>query len=391
MLLPQKVRDFCKVGDATPIPNLIEIQTLSYERFLQKDIAATKRELIGLEALLREIFPIVSYDGQMSLEYLDYDLGEPRYSPDECQDLRMTYGMPFRIRVQLKRKDSDSVLEESIYVGEIPIMIGGGEFIINGAQRVIVSQLHRSPGVDFTVEMQESDRPLHGARIIPERGSWLELAVTKKDSLTMRIDQSSKIPATMFLRAMDPEFSSNAAIIRTFYKTKVVPVEDVCPQMYLVEGFVDPDSGEELVPAGGQVGEALTKITTSSVKKLEVVDRTADPIILNTLAEDPSESHENALLRIYMRLRPGNPPQIDKARTLFAEKFYDENRYRLGRVGRFRINRKFKQEVDESAMTLRVEDFVNTLRYIKRLRNGEGVVDMRGSEMDHDFRPQTGG
>ena len=233
--------------------------------------------------------------------------------------------------------------------------------------------------MDFTVEMQESDRPLHGARIIPERGSWIEMAVTKKDFLTIRIDQSSKIPVTTFLRAMDAKYGTTAAIIREFYETRKLPTEQLRPQMYAVEAVVDPESGEELVPAGGQIGEAMTKIVASSIKKIEVIDKAADPLILNTLAEDAADSHENALLRIYTRLRPGNPPQVDKAKTLFEEKFYDENRYRLGKVGRFRINRKFNQDVPEKVMTLRCEDLVNTLKYILRLRSGEGVID----DIDH--------
>jgi DNA-directed RNA polymerase subunit beta len=385
MLRMDKVRNFSKVGDAAPVPNLIDIQLAGYDRFLQKDPGASGRKAEGLEALLREIFPIVSYDKQIQLEYISYELGESRYAPQECRDLRLTYGMPFRIRCRLVRTDRKEVLEESIYVGEVPIMIGGGEFIINGAERVIVSQLHRSPGVDFTVEMQESDRPLHGARIIPERGSWIEMTVTKKDALTIRIDQSSKIPSTMFLRSMDPKYSTDADIIREFYKTRTLPVDKLRVQMYVVEPFVDPDTGEEILPAGGQIGEALTKIVSSPIKKLEVIEKVADPLILNTLMEDPSgptkdrTGHEDALLRIYMRLRPGNPPQIEKAKTLFAEKFYDENRYRLGKVGRFRINRKFHQAVDESVMTLRPEDFVGTLKYILNLRSGDGVVD----DIDH--------
>jgi DNA-directed RNA polymerase subunit beta len=189
-----KVRNFSKVGDAAPVPNLIDIQLAGYDRFLQKDPGASGRKAEGLEALLREIFPIVSYDKQIQLEYISYELGESRYAPQECRDLRLTYGMPFRIRCRLVRTDRKEVIEESIYVGEVPIMIGGGEFIINGAERVIVSQLHRSPGVDFTVEMQESDRPLHGARIIPERGSWIEMSVTKKDALTIRIDPARSPP-----------------------------------------------------------------------------------------------------------------------------------------------------------------------------------------------------
>ena len=213
----REVRDFSKRGDALPIPNLIEVQIESYQRFLQKDTEPGKRKNEGLEALLREVFPIESYDGNLRLEYISYDLSEPRYTTDECRALRLTFGMPFRIQVRFVRKDKDEVMEDSIYLGEIPIMIGGGEFIINGAERVIVNQLHRSPGVDFLVEVQEGDRPLHGCRVIPERGSWIECSVTKKDALAVRIDQSSKIPATTFLRALDKKYSTTEAIIKEFY------------------------------------------------------------------------------------------------------------------------------------------------------------------------------
>ena len=364
---------------AQPVPNLIDIQTAGYDRFLQADVDPTRRKHEGLEALLREIFPIVSYDGNTQLDYIYYELGEPRYTPQECRDLRLTYGAPFRIRCRLSRKDAKDVVEESIYIGEIPLMVGGGEFIVNGAERVIVSQLHRSPGVDFSVAMEESDRPLHSARIIPERGSWIEMDVNKKECLTIRIDQSGKIPVTTFLRAMDAQYGTTAAIIREFYETKTLSVDQLQPQMHVVEPVVDRESGEEIVPAGGQIGEALTRIASSSIKRVEVVTAVSDPLILNTLAEDPADSHENALLRIYARLRPGNPPQIDKAKTLFEEKFYDENRYRLGRVGRFRINRKFRQDVPERVMTLRPEDVLNTLKYVVLLRSGEGVVD----DIDH--------
>src|SRR5258708_2970099 len=197
----REVRDFSKRGDALPIPNLIDVQLESYQRFLQKEVEQGKRKSEGLEALLREVFPIESYDGNLRLEYISYDLSEPRYTTDECRALRLTYGMPFRIQVRFVRKDKDEVIEDSIYLGEIPIMIGGGEFIINGAERVIVNQLPRSPAVDSLVEHQERDRPLHGCRIIPERGSWVEWSVTKKDAPAARIRLSSHIPATSLLPA----------------------------------------------------------------------------------------------------------------------------------------------------------------------------------------------
>src|SRR5687768_9588240 len=374
-----EVRDFSKRGDALPIPNLIDVQIESYQRFLQKEVAVDKRKNDGLEALLREVFPIESYDGNLRLEYISYELSEPRYTTDECRALRLTFGMPFRIQVRFVRKDKDEVMEDSIYLGEIPIMIGGGEFIINGAERVIVNQLHRSPGVDFLIEVQEGDRPLHGFRVIPERGSWIECSVTKKDSLAIRIDQSSKIPATTFLRALDEKFSTTEAIIKEFYTVENVKIKDLQLTYYAASSIIDSESGEELVKAGAQIGENLAKIQASNLKTLACVTKVADPLVLNTLAEDPAPNHEEALMRIYARLRPGNPPQLDKAKTLFKEKFYDENRYRLGRVGRFRINRKFEQKVSETEMVLRSEDIVGSIKYMFQLRAGDGYID----DIDH--------
>jgi DNA-directed RNA polymerase subunit beta len=371
--------DFSRSGDAIAVPDLIGIQTKSYARFLQADTAPDKRQPIGLEGLLREVFPIESYDGNMSLSYVDYALDPPRYTPDECRELGLTYGLPFRVRVRLKRKDREEVSEEPIFLGEIPKMIGGGEFIVNGSERVIVSQLHRSPGVDFVKESAEGDRALHACRIIPERGSWIEINATRKDLLAIRIDQSSKIPATTFLRAMDEKFGSDEAIVRAFYPVKTVKTKDLKPEMYAAAPIVDPDSGEELVRAGCQIGEALNKIRESALKQADVIAKVADAIILNTLAEDSARTHEDALQRIYARLRPGNPVQLDKARKLFQEKFYDENRYRLGKVGRFRLNRKFEQGVSESEMALKPEDFVSALQYLLALRAGEGQVD----DIDH--------
>ncbi len=374
-----QVRDYSKRGDALPIPNLIAVQTTAYSRFLQADTEPEKRKNEGIEALLREVFPIASYDGSSKLEYISYELGKPRYSRDECRALRLTYGMPLRIKVRLSRKDKPDIVEESIYLGDVPIMTGGGEFIINGAERVIVSQLHRSPGVDFLIQSQEGDRPLHSCRVIPERGSWIEINITKKDVLVVRIDQSGKIPATGFLRAMDEKYGTDESLIRAFYETRTVPVGQLKADYYAVGAIVDTETGEELVKSGAQIGDRVAKIQSGSLKKIEVVEKVADPIILNTLQEDDSHSHKEALRKIYSRLRPGNPPNDDKAKTLFAEKFFDVARYRLGRVGRFRINRKFEQNVPEDVMTLRPEDIVGSIKYLMELRAGRGYVD----DIDH--------
>jgi DNA-directed RNA polymerase subunit beta len=375
----QNVRNFGKVGDVVEIADLVAIQKKGYGRFLQKDVIPTRRECKGLESLFREIFPIINYDKTMYLEYLYYELEKARYAPNECRQLRLTYAHPLKICCRLRTKDGEDLAEQSIYIGEMPIMIGGGEFIINGAERVIVSQLHRSPGVDFIVGSKEGDRILHGGRIIPERGSWIEIGVTRKDVLVVKIDQSAKIPATIFLRAINPAYGTTDMILRLFYPTKTVSAAKLTPAMWAVGPIVDSETGEIIVKAGAQIGDRVSLIQQSDIKKVEVIEQARDTIILNTLAEDDCQSHEQALLKFYMRLRPGNPPNEKKAKTFFAEKFFDINRYRLGKVGRFRLNRKFEQAVDENEMTLGPEDFLNTMKYIMALRNNEGVID----DIDH--------
>ena len=377
---PQE-RNFGRVAEVLEIPNLTEIQTKKYEEFLQLDTDPGRRRDRGLETVLREVFPITSYDGSLRLDYVSYRLGRPRYAPDQCRALRLTYGRPFRITVRLSGQAYAEPIEEEVYVGELPIMMGGGEFVINGAERVIVSQLHRSPGVDFSMVLETGDRRLHSCRIIPERGSWIEINVSKKDVLQMRIDQSSKIPVTAFLRAMAPKYAATETLIRLFYETKVLrlagvkrgtPVQD----MYVVSPVVSKETGELVLAAGERVGEKWDTLRNSAIKQLEVVaDPQCDPLVLNTLHEDKTSTYDEAILYIYGRLRVGNPPNLDKAKQLFQEKFYDVNRYRLGRVGRFRLNRKFGTSVDENEMTLRPEDFIECLRYVLKLRGGDGLLD----------------
>jgi len=377
------VRNFGKVPDAIKIPDLVALQRNSYDNFLQLDVAYNKRKNSGLEGLFREIFPIESYDKSMKLEYLGYELEQPRYNHTECRQLRLTYGYPLKIHCRLDMKDRPDLAEQPIYLGEMPIMIGGGEFIINGAERVIVSQLHRSPGVDFVIDSKEGDRILHGGRIIPERGSWIEMSVTHKDTLVVKIDQSSKIPATIFLRAIDESFSRTEDIIRQFYPTKILARTRLNPDMWAVGAIVDRKSGEVIVKAAAQLGERVTLIQQSDVGKVEVIEKVGDALILNTLAEDDCESTEQALLKFYLRLRPGNPPNEEKARTFFKEKFFDDRRYRLGSVGRFRLNRKFEQNVSEKEMTLRPEDFLNSMRYIMNLRNPDPNSSAELDDIDH--------
>jgi DNA-directed RNA polymerase subunit beta len=382
-IMPKVVRNFGRYGDNAEVPPLTDIQTKSYERFLQLDVPPDKRTPTGLEGVLQEIFPIESYDKKLSLQYIRYELGKPRYGPDECRQLRLTFGRPFRVWLRLNKEEP---IEEEVYLGDMPIMIGGGEFIINGAERVVVSQLHRSPGVDFMMEMESGDRRLHSCRIIPERGSWIEINVTKKDTLGVRIDQSGKFSAMTLLRAMDPAYSSDGDILRAFYSTEAIPVNAEARERLRgalsVGDVIDPQTGEVYLESG-QVftDERMDIILASPVREVVVLGKIKDELILKSLEEDPTSTHEEALLKIYQRLRPGNPPQLEKAKQLFDEKFRDNNRYRLGKVGRFRINRKFDQEVPEAEMTLQALDYLNAIRYILKLRDPESRAQV--DDIDH--------
>ncbi len=388
-LEPTSIRRFGSESEAFKLPDLTELQTASYAAFLQEELDSNKRKDQGLEGVLREIFPIASYDGNTTLEYIRYELGKPRFTPQECRQLRLTYGRPLKVWLRLNREEP---IEEEIYLGDLPIMMGGGEFIINGAERVVVSQLHRSPGVDFILEQDgTSDRKLPSCRVIPERGSWIEVNVTKKDSLTVRIDQSGKFSAMTLLRAMDPKLSTDADLLSVFYDKSTVKIAGGKSAASL-EGKISVDdvvypsksdrSGEILIEAGHRISKDVAEaICTSGVKSIDVIEMPRIPLIFNALADDNTNSHEEALLRIYQRLRPGNPPQLEKARTLFNEKFFDANRYRLGRVGRFRLNRKLGLDVDESIMTLRPEDMIASIRYVINLFDPDTGAEI--DDIDH--------
>ncbi|MCY2933982.1 MAG: DNA-directed RNA polymerase subunit beta [Planctomycetota bacterium] len=383
-IIPQRIRNFGRIKDDFSIPDLTKIQTISYDRFLQADLPPDKRQDVGLESVLREIFPIENHDKTIRLEFVRYELGKQRYDQDECRQLRLTYGRPLNVWLRLFK--GDTPIDQSVYLGDLPIMIGGGEFIINGAERVVVSQLHRSPGVDFVEETEIGDKKIHACRVIPERGSWVELQVTKKDSLGVRIDQSGKFSSITLLRALDPKYSDDEAVLEEFYETEVVEVGEPEAVARLVGkvacgDIINPVDGEVLYESGHKINETAAKILAESghLGSIKILKDVKDELILRSIQEDTTSDHQNALLRIYQRLRPGNPPQLEKARDLFGEKFYDANRYRLGRVGRFRINRKFNQDVPDDKMTFDVLDYVNAIKYIMDLRRGKGQRD----DIDH--------
>jgi len=377
-----EIRNFSKVGAVTDIPDLTSIQKDSYREFLQLDVAPGQRKEVGLQRILEEIFPIANEAKHIRLDMVHYRLGKPRYMPEQCLQLRLTYGRPFYIRVRLTKEDE--VIEEDVYLGEMPIMLGGGEFIINGAERVIVTQLHRSPGCDFSREIV-GDRSLHACRIIPQRGSWLEMEVNRRDSLTCQLDQSGKIPATLVLRALKPEHGTDEAILSLFYQTETVKFTAGTAGAKLRDRVsavtVAAADGElKLVEAGERITEeAAQQLVQAGRKSLRLLPAELDPLVLNTLAEDRSYDHESAVKELYGKLRPGTPFTYEKARQTIWEKFFDPNRYQLGHVGRFRMNRKFNQDVPIEQQTLRPDDFINAVRYIMGLRESQGQTD----DIDH--------
>jgi DNA-directed RNA polymerase subunit beta len=337
---------------------------------------------VGVQRILHEIFPIDNEAKGIRLEFVDYRMGKPRYLPEQCLQLRLTYGRPFYIRVRLYKQNE--VIEEDVYLGEMPIMLGGGEFIINGAERVIVTQLHRSPGCDFSREVV-GDRTLHSCRIIPQRGSWIEMEVNRRDSLTCQLDQSGKIPVTLVLRALKKEYGTDEALLELFYETEAIRFTEGTAGAKLRDRVSATtvtvgDEAVKLVEAGQRITEEMAQqLAEAGVKQLRVLPEEFDPLILNTLSEDRSSDHESAVKELYGRLRPGTPFTFDKARQTVWEKFFDPNRYQLGSVGRFRMNRKFGQNVPVEHQTLRAEDLVNAIQYIVALREGRGQVD----DIDH--------
>jgi DNA-directed RNA polymerase subunit beta len=379
-------RDFSKARRLVEVPDLTAIQRDSYREFLQAEVPPAKRKSVGLQRILEETFPLENVAKGIRLEFLDYRFGKPRYLPEQCLQLRLTYGRPFYIRVRLHKPEE--TVEEEVYMGDMPVMLGGGEFIINGAERVIVTQLHRSPGCDFSREMV-GDRVLHSCRIIPQRGSWIEMEVNRREYLTCRLDQSGKIPATLVLRALSESYGSDSDLLKLFYATETVKftegtagakLRERVSAVTLTTGNAEEDEELTIVAAGEQITEeSAQQLAQAGVKSIELLPEEHDPLILNTLREDRSKDHESAVRELYGKLRPGTPFTFDKARTTIWEKFFDPNRYQLGEVGRFRINRKFGENVPLEQQTLRPEDFVNATRYIMALREGRGHID----DIDH--------
>jgi DNA-directed RNA polymerase subunit beta len=379
-----QIRNFSKIGDVIEAPDLAELQVAAYGRFLQPDLLPHQRKPIGLEAIFREIFPIVSGDGLLRMQYLGYELGQPYRSEEECRHLGLSYSCPLRVRLRIVGAES---VEEDVYMADVPKMIGCGEFIINGSERVVVSQIQRSAGVDFDEVRDDHGQTAHSCRFIPERGTWVEFTIGRRDVLQVRLGQSGRMPATWLLRAMlGPDGGGDADILALFYERETLPVADgrkadSLDGRYLAGELVNPETGEIIARAGARISRELSEtLAVSGMKQVAVLKNVEDKLVLNTLESDPCKSYAEAVLCIYRRFRPGEPASLERAAELFAGRFAETVNYSLGRVGRFRVNQKFQHGVPPDRLTLCREDILCAIRYLIRLR--EKKEDARPDDID---------
>ncbi len=377
--------NFGKLKEVITPPNLIELQINSYLDFLQKGAPEKQRKNQGLEAVFREVFPIESYDQRLVLEYVSYTIGDPKNTELQCLRDGITYSVPLYVKLRLR--EEDFIKDEDIYMGEIPMVTDRGSFIINGAERVVVSQLHRSPGIAFEVTPHPNGKLLHSFRIIPDRGTWLEVQFDNNDLLYVYLDRRRrrrKFLITTLLRSIG--YSSDIDILNLFYEikdlkvAKALDMENVST-LVLVEDAIDAQQGAVLARAY----EPLTKQIVRTFEKhglttLRVIDTAVDEgAIIRALKKDPTRNEEEALKEIYKRLRPGEPPTTANAKALLKRLFFDPKRYDLSRVGRYKINQKLVLKADLEQRILQSDDVVFATKYLVRLKRGEGVVD----DIDH--------
>ena len=435
---------FAKVMD---LPNLIETQTNSYSEFLQADLAPEARKKQGLEDVFQSLFPITSVSGNAALEYVSYEIGKNTYDVQECLIQGLSYSAPLRIKVKLVLFDRDSnfkevkdIKEGEVFMGEVPLMTDDASFIINGTERVVVSQLHRSPGVFYDHDKgktHSSGKVLYSARIIPYRGSWLDFEFDPKDILFSRIDRRRKIPATIMLRALD---MGTEEILTEFYeediykiekdsvKTELIPerlrgetlsvdikvkskvyveagkritarhIKDLTsskaseitlPEEFMIGKVLSKDifnkeTGEVLLPANTEIDEVvfeqIKEAEIKEVKCLYINELVKGPYISNTLRADPTTNRLEALVEIYRMMRPGEPPTKDSAETLFNNLFFNEERYDLSEVGRMKFNRRLKlNEKKDNPHILDKQDIIEVMKGIVNIRDGHDIVD----DIDH--------
>ena len=440
-------KDFGKLPQVMSIPYLLGIQVESYKEFVQNKVEPSKREMKGLHAAFQSVFPITSYSGNASLEYVSYRLGKPQFNVKECQLRSVTYAVPLKVTVRLMIFDKDSgnkdvkdIKEQEVYMGEIPLMTDNGTFIINGIERVVVSQLHRSPGVFFDHDKgktHSSGKLLYSARVIPMRGSWLDFEFDPKDNLYARIDRRRKLPSTILLRALG--FSAEE-ILDMFFDTDSFEVTDEaytleliatrlrgetaqfdicdkkgvviveegsritarhiremekagltrlnCPPDYvcghvLAKDMVDSETGEIAVPCNTEITEEiLDKISDLGITSFETIytnDLDCGSFISDTIRVDSTNNRLEALVEIYRMMRPGEPPTKEAAENLFTNLFFSSERYDLSSVGRMKFNRRLGRDEELGEGVLSNHDIIDVMKCLINIRNGKDNVD----DIDH--------
>ena len=393
--------NFGKIKEIIAPPNLIELQTTSYKEFLQAEIPQSKRKNTGMQAVFTEVFPIESYDGKVVLDFHSYEIGEPKIDWLECLREGLTYGAPLYVTFLLK--DEKGSKEEKVFMGELPLMTPQGTFVINGAERVIVSQLHRSPGIAVEATQHPNGKTLHSFRVIPDRGSWYEAQFDTSDLLYVYLDRKKrrrKFLTTTLFRALafldgEPEKAkkgeekhrgTDEEILKLFYGVEDLTIKeaeklDDLQNKVLIQDATDDEKGLVVARAFEPLSKAVIKqIAELGVKHIKVVDTSSDEgIIIKCMKKDPAKNEEEALKDIYRRLRPGDPPTAANAKALIKRLFFDAKRYDLGRVGRYKINQKLTLPNKNESRILTKEDLVEATKYLLKLKKGEGSLD----DIDH--------
>ena len=398
--------NFATIKNPMPYPDFLEVQLKSFQDFLQLDTPPEKRKNDGLYKVFAENFPIADTRNNFVLEFLDYYIDPPRYTIEDCLERGLTYSVPLKAKLKLyctdpDHEDFDTVIQD-VFLGPIPYMTDNGTFIINGAERVVVSQLHRSPGVFFGQSVHANGTQLYSARIIPFKGSWIEFATDINNVMYAYIDRKKKLPVTTLLRAIG--FENDKDILEIFNLAEEVKVNRSTLQKYVgrklaarvlkawVEDFVDEDTGEVVSIERNEViidretpleEEHIDEIIASGVQNVlihrEGANQSDYSIIFNTLQKDPSNSEKEAVLYIYRQLRNADPADDASAREVINNLFFSEKRYDLGDVGRYRINKKLGLTTDMSVKVLTKEDIIEIIKYLIELINSKAVVD----DIDH--------
>ena len=373
------------------VPNLLSMQIDSYEEFLQRSVHPKNRKSKGLQGVFESIFPIEDARGQYLLEFLEFYVLKGKYNTDECKERNLTYDAPIKAKLRLTIYDEETlkktgekkerdIIEQDVFLGEIPLITDQGTFIVNGSERVIISQLHRSPGVFFTMNKHQSGRMLASAKIIPYNGSWLEMKLDIHDTLYIYIDKRRKLPMTVLLRSAG--ISSNNELRNIFYEKETIPLKDA-KNRFVFEDIFDADTGEEILSAGMEITDETYEVMEDCrLKEVTVIKEKYEPyrkVLENTLKKDPTTNQEEAVKKIYNLIRPGEEPSFENALALVERMFFNEQRYNLGTVGRYKLNTRLDLDIDPDTMVLTKKDLIRITDLIVQIHIGEELVD----DIDH--------